>query len=75
MLGIPACEKCHRDGTRTPLQQRMIALGIAAGVEPVMFEASDHPYSCTCERCRTWWRGMGPDPDTGEYGPFGSSLD
>lgn len=38
-------------------------------------EASDHPYTCTCDKCRDWWRKMGPDPDTDEYGPFGKSIE
>lgn len=36
--------------------------------------ASDHPYSCTCQSCREWWLGMGPDPDDMAFGPFGDSL-
>jgi hypothetical protein len=37
-------------------------------------EASDHPYHCTCDSCREWWRRMGADPDTGLFGPFGETL-
>ena len=35
-----------------------------------LLAASDHPYGCRCEKCREWWRRMGPDPDTGQFGPF-----
>jgi len=43
-------------------------------ISPTFVEASDHPYNCTCEICLQWWREMGPDPDTGLYGPFGAEL-
>ena len=81
-LGLPSCAQHAGEADehaaaqqRTPLQRRVIDLGIKAGVEPVIFEASDHSYSCTCEKCRAWWRMMGPNPDAGEYGPFGTEVE
>lgn len=41
----------------------------AVDVENLRF-AGDHPYYCRCERCRRWWKSVGPDPDTDRYGPF-----
>ena len=35
---------------------------------------SEHPYSCTCDSCRYWWMTMGPDTETGMFGPFGMGL-
>jgi Zn finger protein HypA/HybF involved in hydrogenase expression len=35
-----------------------------------LLESSDHPYRCRCSKCKRWWKSMGPDPDTNEYGPF-----
>ena len=35
---------------------------------PEFKEASDHPHSCRCEKCRMWWKAMGNDEDG--YGPF-----
>jgi len=55
---------------RTPLQEFVIEAGIKAGVEPVIFEASDHSYWCKCEKCLAWWVKLGPDPDTNKHGPF-----
>lgn len=31
---------------------------------------SDHSYDCRCMTCLNWWRMMGPNPETGKYGPF-----
>jgi len=55
---------------RTPFQQHIIGLGIAAGIDPKIFDASDHPYTCKCEKCLMWWSGMGRDPDSDSFGPF-----
>ena len=33
-------------------------------------EASDHPYSCRCDKCKAFWKHLGPDEETGEFGPF-----
>ena len=50
------------------------AMANEAGISQEFMDASDHPYTCTCAKCAQWWREMGPDPDTGEYGPFGKEL-
>jgi len=50
-------------------------LGITPEERDVLLSGSEHPSYCTCDTCREWWRGMGPDPDTEEFGPFGKSLD
>lgn len=39
-----------------------------------LYEAWNHPYSCVCGLCRQAWKSVGPDPDTGEYGPFGKEI-
>lgn len=36
----------------------------------VILVASLHPQKCTCATCRRWWQMLGPDPTTGNYGPF-----
>lgn len=36
----------------------------------VLFEADSHSYDCKCTVCKQWWKTMGPDPETGRYGPF-----
>lgn len=83
-LGLDACAEHRGEANgytaaqqKTPLQRRIMRKGIEAGVEPVIFEASDHPFSCTCEKCRAWWRMMGPDPDNEDnpYGPFGAEVE
>ena len=51
------------------------ALGITVDERTLLLAGAGHPYHCTCDTCREWWRGMGPDPDTEEFGPFGKSLD
>ena len=33
-------------------------------------DPNDHAYSCRCDECREWWKRNGPDPWTGEWGPF-----
>ena len=40
-----------------------------AGVDGIVLEATAHPYTCRCEKCRMWWKVMGPEED-GSYGPF-----
>jgi len=47
---------------------------LSDGLPEDFVEASDHKYDCTCDKCREWWRSMGPDPETGMYGPFGDAL-
>lgn len=44
------------------------ALGIPPEEQAVLDSGGDHPFTCTCETCRNWWKLMGPDGDT--YGPF-----
>lgn len=42
-------------------------------VDLVTAKAYDHPYTCDCDECLTWWAKAGPDPDEPEgenYGPF-----
>lgn len=84
-LGLDACAAheneadeyyYQRTGIRpdTPVRQNPIVRALAQAVGPHFVEASDHPYSCTCEKCRQWWKGMGKDPDTDSYGPFGKEL-
>lgn len=34
-------------------------------------EASDHAFYCRCEKCKEWWRAVGPEED-GTFGPFTS---
>lgn len=41
----------------------------------ILRQAAYHDYSCTCDTCREFWRLIGPDPDTNQYGPFGPTLD
>ena len=31
--------------------------------------ASDHDFYCRCEKCKDWWRQVGPEED-GTFGPF-----
>lgn len=38
------------------------------GISNDFAEATNHPYTCRCDKCREWWRKMGPDDDG--YGPF-----
>ena len=45
-------------------------LGIPRDEAKELLEGSSHRYSCRCEQCKEWWKAMGPDPDTGRYGPF-----
>lgn len=47
------------------------ALGIPRDEANQLLGASDHAYDCRCDICRQWWRDMGLDPDTDQYGPFG----
>lgn len=46
------------------------ALQGALGISDDFAEASDHPYTCTCAKCRAWWQSMGPDDETGMCGPW-----
>ena len=46
------------------------SLGIPRDEASELLISSDHTYDCRCELCKKWWQGMGPDPDTGKYGPF-----
>ncbi len=43
---------------------------VRAAVAPVASGADSHPYRCSCAECLEWWRAMGPDPETGGFGPF-----
>ena len=45
-------------------------LGIPPEEQAMLDAASNHKYSCRCEQCRQWWKSVGPDPDSGKYGPF-----
>jgi len=45
-------------------------LGIPKDEANVLLTGGDHAYDCRCDTCREMWRMIGPDPDTGEYGPF-----
>jgi len=56
------------------LQAFLDALVERGGISEGFADSTDHPYSCTCDQCREWWRKMGPEED-GQYGPFGTSLD
>lgn len=59
---------------RTPaLQTFLDAFASNTEISPDFVESSDHPYSCTCDKCREWWREMGPEDD-GTFGPFGETL-
>lgn len=31
--------------------------------------ASEHSYTCKCDKCKLWWQEIGPD-EKGNYGPF-----
>lgn len=33
-----------------------------------------HGQDCTCSLCREFWLTFGPDPETGDFGPFGHDL-
>lgn len=35
-----------------------------------LIESGNHPYRCRCPKCKQFWKSLGPDPDTNEYGPF-----
>lgn len=41
----------------------------------LLITGAHHAYSCTCDTCREFWRLIGPDPDTNDFGPFGPTLD
>jgi len=56
------------------LQDFFTAFAEATGIETDFMVASDHPYHCRCAICREWWLKAGPDPDTDEFGPFGTEL-
>lgn len=47
---------------------------IPGGVSDAVKEGNLHKPECTCDKCREWWKFVGPDPDTGEYGPFGKEI-
>lgn len=50
------------------LREQMKVIMDRAGMSE-LFEASDHPYDCRCDKCLDWWMVVGPDED-GLYGPF-----
>ena len=45
-------------------------LGIPRDEASVLLKGADHDYYCRCGACLEMWRKIGPDPDTGKYGPF-----
>jgi hypothetical protein len=42
---------------------------LQAGMPPDFLEASDHDFYCRCDKCKEWWRTMGPEEE-GTFGPF-----
>jgi len=65
-LGLDACPE-HTHEADEYVANQMTNTGI-------LDKGWQHPYSCTCEFCKRAWQLVGPDPDTGKYGPFGDSL-
>ena len=43
-------------------------------ISPQFVDDTAHAYNCKCGECRRWWLMMGPEPETGEFGPFGNDL-
>lgn len=83
-VGLPACsaheneaDEYHRDVTGqypdSPIRRNPVIRAMAKSVGADFVVASDHPYTCTCDLCREWWRKVGPED--GLYGPFGESLE
>ena len=54
----------------SPLRSLQDSIASECGISPSFIAASEHPYSCKCYLCKSWWRYMGPDPDSDSYGPF-----
>lgn len=45
-------------------------LGLTPEERDICLTAGDHPYNCRCDTCKSWWKAVGPDPDTGRCGPW-----
>lgn len=60
----------HQSFRVTNMRQFLTTLAKAAGMTEDALEANTHPYYCRCDKCKEWWRLMGQDQDTKEYGPF-----
>lgn len=45
-------------------------LGVPEMTRRALDIGSRHSYLCRCPACWTWWRLVGPNPNTREYGPF-----
>lgn len=59
------------------IQGLLDAIAEAGGISYDFIAASEHPYRCTCDSCRSWWLDMGPDEDNRgrlTFGPFGDEL-
>lgn len=79
-VGLPACIDHKDEGEdylartrRAPrLQCAIDGLARDLGISPDFVVASDHKYSCRCDKCKEWWRACGPEPESGDdgYGPF-----
>ncbi len=52
------------------LQKFLDLMAYDLGISQGFVEASDHPYTCKCEKCKEWWKKMGPNSGTDAYGPF-----
>jgi hypothetical protein len=54
------------------MNQRKKYLQEALDISVDFAEASDHPITCKCDKCRDWWRVMWieDDPDSLESCPF-----
>lgn len=46
------------------------AMGIGEDERLLCETAGNHDYDCRCGTCQEWWKGVGPNPDSGMYGPF-----
>lgn len=46
------------------------SLGMSREEQALCDQAGSHPYNCTCAVCLEWWKRVGPDPDSGQYGAF-----
>ena len=65
--------------SRTPQLQDALdsfvkATGMSACERATLDEGGTHDGTCSCSVCWGWWRMMGRDPATGQFGPFGASL-
>lgn len=63
-------------GTNAALVSYLVSVqAMTAEQGAMLIDGVDHPYSCTCDTCREFWRMVGPDEKTGMYGPLGYTLD